>query len=252
MKRNRVSLFVALALVLALLAGCGQTAVQSAPASEAQSAPASVSVSEPESAAALPDDASGAQALALVPGWPAYSSRTAPADDPDVPDFLTPDQQDLFRAARRLYDGIAGCSRGFDVDYATVVAQPVEGQDFTRSFYLDNGFASYDDFLTALHAVFTDEMCNSILANGDFIEVDGKLYAGEGDRGSNIAYLSNSYTAGAATSDGIAFTWAAHYNDDAYENPDSMDAANAYTEEYTVQLAYTENGWRFFNFVMPY
>ena len=66
----------------------------------------------------------GEIALGLVPQWNEAMGITV-ATDPDVPDFLTPDQQNLFRAARRMIYGLRGPTPGYKTDYSVTAHQGV-------------------------------------------------------------------------------------------------------------------------------
>ena len=224
--------FAAAACTVLLLALC-------ACAPDGTSSPVSSSATEgvfSESAAQsipAPESASGegAQALSLLPADAANIQPDA------VPEFLTADQQELYRAANYLYYHF-DVSSGFAFDTG-------------RSYYQDTGFANYSAFRTALDCVFTSNFADSLIdkyqnyIKGD----DGLLYFSFGDRGGNIFYKSSEFSRISETADEIRFQLIGHYDE---AGPGGSASNSPYTETYEFKLVNTENGWRFAGFAMAY
>lgn len=231
-------------LAVSLLTGCG--AAESVAAPNTSSQIASVPTASPAPAT------EGAEALRLAPQWPEYYGYTV-EQLPNVPDFLTEDQQALFKAAVRLYDGLYGCSPGYLPQWTDTVS----GGDSAGRYALDEGFASYADFEKALHAVFTDAFCKELLNTlrteqyPRLKEYEGRLYALEADRGSNIEYVSTRYELKNQSEDVIEFDMIALYNPGApaFDNPaETRDATKDRTESFPIRMERTEAGWRFASF----
>ena len=193
----------------------------------------------------------GADAQALVPAW----QNGAPDEISSLPDdLLTDDQKDLFEAAWRMYDGIGGCSPGYAPDYSTKIEVPQEKYDWDLVYALDTGFATYEDFTTALHAVFTDDYCDELLACGGeapgLIERDGKLWSLEADRGSNIEYMYVTYSLVSSSDTEIVFNMTGHYAP--LDGNGEWIKAQEYTQDYPIKIEKTSGGWRFASFAIPY
>lgn len=239
------SKMLVLLVTVCLLAGCSSGMASSA-------APTLAPAPQPALSPTPRPMGEGEAALTLVPEWPDYYPYTVKSN-PDVPDFLTEDQQDLFRAAVRMYDGIGGTSPGYLVQY-TATMTVSDGE--TPSYALDEGFSSYADFTAALQAVFTEDYCQSILAREGqpLREYEGRLYAVLADRGTNIEYVTTRYALLSADDNAIEFNLIGLYNPGAatFENPtETRDASQDYTIEYPIRMEFTEHGWRFANFAKP-
>ena len=103
---------------------------------------AAQSIPAPESASG-----EGAQALSLLPADAANIQPDA------VPEFLTADQQELYRAAYYLYYHF-DVSSGFAFDTIDENSPFIVG-DTGRSYYQDTGLANYSAFRTALTNIKT-------------------------------------------------------------------------------------------------
>lgn len=163
--------FAAAACTVLLLALCACTPdgtsspVSSSATEGVSSESAAQSIPAPESASG-----EGAQALSLLPADAANIQPDA------VPEFLTADQQELYRAAYYLYYHF-DVSSGFAFDTIDENSPFIVG-DTGRSYYQDTGFANYSAFRTALDCVFTSNFADSLIdkyqnyIKGD----DGLLY----------------------------------------------------------------------------
>ena len=166
--------FAAAACTVLLLALCacapdGTSSPVSSSATEGVSSESTAqSIPAPESASG-----EGAQALSLLPADAANIQPDA------VPEFLTADQQELYRAAYYLYYRF-DVSSGFAFDTIDENSPFIVG-DTGRSYYQDTGFANYSAFRTALDCVFTSNFADSLIdkyqnyIKGD----DGSLSQGE-------------------------------------------------------------------------
>ncbi len=188
----------------------------------------------------LPQDTQdGQEAMANMPEQ--LTTKVTPVS---TPNFLSQDMQNLYNSAYQMYFCFT-VSAGFNVNSSTTFTT-TDGM----TMYLDNGYATYNDFVTALESMFTQEFIQSELlsgmqyAQGD----DGKLYTSEGARGSNIMYVSSEFTLVSATDSEIVMQLVATYNENALLEGEEE---SLYTQTYDVVLQNTENGWRFSQFAMP-
>lgn len=244
MKNRFMAMAVALCLVLAL-AACGQKAGPSSsevgiPSEKAEPPkgyvePASSSSALASSGVPAVTPTGGKEAAALLPAGEEDWQFAAVTADVPVPDFLTEDQQLLYRAAYYMYDhfSLAG---GFAPD---LDAQPVQDEAYGEiDYYPDSGFASYADFEAALDAVFTPAFKQSLLNFPLYLDQDGQLYSATGARGANIYYLGEHFEQGSTADDRIEFTLVGEYSSEEGEQP------------IPITLIKTEAGWRFDAFGM--
>ncbi|MEG1176103.1 MAG: hypothetical protein RSD27_02780 [Ruthenibacterium sp.] len=239
MKKALTILAVLCALTLVLsLAACGKApAPSSVPASVPASTPASVPASTPaDPAAALPTDTTdGANALTQL-------SEEAVTMAQDVPDFLSADLQDLYRAAYYL-DFHFTIVAGFDTDFN---AKPIIA-DNGMEMHPDKEFASYSAFRKAMDSVFTPEETDAMLNFSQSYMDDGNdvLYSGYGSRGTNIFYTGSTFTLVSADESKIVMNMIAHY-DEAMMKENNVSYPTEETFEIT--MVKTDAGWRFTNF----
>ncbi len=237
--------FAAAACTVLLLALCACTPdgtsspVSSSATEGVSSESAAQSIPAPESASG-----EGAQALSLLPADAANIQPDA------VPEFLTADQQELYRAAYYLYYHF-DVSSGFAFDTIDENSPFIVG-DTGRSYYQDTGFANYSAFRTALDCVFVRQTLPTVLLT-------------------NIKTISRAMTAcfisALATGAAIFSTKAANFHRSArrrmksasssighYDEagPGGSASSSPYTETCEVKLVNTENGWRFAGFAMAY
>ena len=221
--------FAAAACTVLLLALCACTPdgtsspVSSSATEGVSSESAAQSIPAPESASG-----EGAQALSLLPADAANIQPDA------VPEFLTADQQELYRAAYYLYYHF-DVSSGFAFDTIDENSPFIVG-DTGRSYYQDTGFANYSAFRTALDCVFTSNFADSLIDKYQ-------------NRGGNIFYKSSEFSLISETADEIRFQLIGHYDE---AGPGGSASSSPYTETCEVKLVNTENGWRFAGFAMAY
>jgi hypothetical protein len=232
--------FVIVPLLALTLASCGVQPSQT------------TQTTQPSQTTQTTQTTEGADALALVPAWQAE----APAELSELPSgMLTDDQQKLFQAAWRMYDGCGGgCGAGYIRDYSQTISVTPEGCDCAYTYALDKGFSTYDAFSAALHAAFTDDYCDTLLAFDGGVpllrEKDGKLWSLDADRGANIEYMSVSYEPVSSSDSAIEFRMIGHYAP--LDDKGNHDEAKSYTTDYSIKMEKTAGGWRFSSFAIPY
>lgn len=229
------------ALLMLSVAGCtGREPVQ-------ESGP------EPSSAQAqLQEDPKTAAALELVKESPC-----------DAPDFLTEEQQTLYRKARTAYAEFTLVSTGFGTNEWTPVT--VEGEEEESFFVGDGSITTWDDFETAMLGLFTPEYLEelniniTVLEDGTthryvhFVDYQGQLAFTVGARGSNPAYLGpDTFELISRTEDEIRFYLIGTYHaEEENEEGELVWTEETTQEKYEIVLTRTENGWRFSKFALP-
>lgn len=185
-----------------------------------------------------------------------------------VPDFLTQEQQDLYRRAHCVYLNLFGVTTA-NVDYMggpfgfsndTVVID-----DMTYTFSRGR-YRKWEDFDALVHAVFTekfwDERNNSVSAVGKpwilFREYDGMLCYLETEKGQGNYYNDNfpdEFRLEKQTEEEISFALIGHYSwvyPREGETSEERDARRKReyecTQEFPIRMVLTENGWRFDEF----
>ena len=189
-----------------------------------------------------------------------------------APDFLTVQQQHLYREARALYQSMFGGETTFIDDFLSDGAprldpDPYESVEMDGYTYLlaKGRYRRWEDFDAAVHGVFTDAFWDSRnLRLGDdgtvpiYRDIDGRLGIVELSRGSGYYYNENfpdEFRLDSQTGDTISFTLIGHYSlpwpreGETYEERDRRWAQGyEYTLEFPIKMVLTENGWRFDEF----
>ena len=186
-----------------------------------------------------------------------------------APDFLTAEQQTLYRQAFALYSAMFdGETTGIDDAFPAADGQAEydeytpDGSDYT---YISSHsrWQSWADFDRVIHALFTDTFWSDCNDNGNapiYIEHDGRLFildCAYGDQYYN-SNIPDEFTLTAQTNDRIDFTVTAHYSypyprwDETYDERDKrLETSYEYTRTYPVTLVHTDAGWRFDAFTTP-
>ena len=186
-----------------------------------------------------------------------------------APDFLTAEQQTLYRQAFALYSAMFdGETTGIDDAFPAAGGQTEydeytpDGSDYT---YISSHsrWQSWADFDRVIHALFTDTFWSTCNDDGNapiYIEHDGRLFildCAYGDQYYN-SNIPDEYTLTSRTDDRIDFTVTAHYSypyprwDETDDERDKrMETSYEYTRTYPVTLIYTDAGWRFDAFTTP-
>jgi len=187
-----------------------------------------------------------------------------------VPDFLTEEQQDLYRRAHCLYQNMfGGVTYAIDLDFPAVETieweEPMEGFFVSGDYRYQPAQGRYQrwaDFDGMIHSVFTDHFwkSRSTLSNGQPIyqDFDGRLGIVELERGSGNYYNENfpdEFRLEKQTEEEISFTLIGHYSwvyPREGETSEERDARRKReyecTQEFPIRIVLTENGWRFDEF----
>lgn len=188
-----------------------------------------------------------------------------------VPDFLTSEQQNIYRHAVRMYNTLFGSSTT-DVDMIKkddestndaieLPAVEVDGHKFYPAW---GRYEMWDDFYDAVSALFTEDFFNSKNDLGDgsqiYMNVDGRLYHVSADRGCGgyEANLPETFTLISASETEIEFTVTGYYSciypqeGESYEERDLRLATSyEYTQDFPIRMVLTDEGWVFDEFHTP-
>ena len=172
--------------------------------------------------------------------------------DYPMPDFLTEDQQNLYRQAHYLFrllmmypDEIEDMPRvdgkDFDTAYPTMYLTVPDPDGYAVGFCPVNGrYSTWTDFVSMGTAVFTDELFEKLYQKNFFRINDGTYYLNERE-GSGYYYEDPavSYNLISSTDTEIEFEAVKHI----FRFPDTEDDA-AKTISLPVKMILTEEGWR--------
>ena len=245
---SRKSTFLALSLTLFIaLSACAQTP----PAPAASSQPAA---SEAPSANLLPAISPEEELPMPTPS----ETSEPPLQEADwaiaVPDFLTEEQQLLYRRANNLY---SHTRLGTDIEYAgnaPDLSQYETVQIGEDSYYVSKGpYQNWDDFRAVMCSVFTEDYWKRFTDNTSLREYNGQLCFLDTAMGVGYFYdktSTDTFSLESKTDTEIHFTLIGHY-----AGPWTQDEINTtgeelhyYTLEFPMLLILTENGWRFDEF----
>ncbi len=181
--------------------------------------------------------------------------------DCEVPDFLTEEQQTLYRKAYTAYKQFALYTDGF----GSTEYNPVTVEEYDNSFYVGNGsITTWNDFETAMLGLFTSDYLEELnltvteledgttLRYAHFADYQGQLAYSDGARGSNNAYIPpDTFELISQTEDEIRFYVIGTYHAEE-ENEEGMLVWTDETtqQKYEIVLTHTENGWRFSKFAL--
>lgn len=182
--------------------------------------------------------------------------------DCEVPDFLTEEQQTLYRKARTAYAEFTLVATGFGTTEWTPVT--IEGNEEGRFFVGDGSITTWKDFETAMLGLFTPDYLEALNINinvlGDgttyryvhFADYQGQLAFSDGARGSNITYLGpDTFELISQTEDEIRFYVIGTYQDYVENEAGELVQEGEITQQkYEIVLTHTENGWRFSQFAL--
>lgn len=201
--------------------------------------------------------------FSIEPPLDEYSASIA------VPDFLTEEQQGLYRRAHCLYLNLFGVTPA-NVDR---LGDPQNGSsnetvvidDMTYTFS-HGRYRSWEDFDALVHAVFTErfweERNNPVSAAGEprilFREYNGLLCYLETEKEQGNYYNENfpdEFHLDEQTEEEISFTLIGHYSwvyPKEGETSEERDARRKReydcTQEFSIEMVLTEDGWRFDEF----
>lgn len=244
-----IVLILALSFVI-VMAGCGKTAA-SASAAKSQSVSSSSVPTSSSLPAGPPSSVSSIPYEAASDVMPLLLSEV----ETPAPDFLTVEQQKLYRAAEYAFARMT-ISTGFSMD----TSKTYDAGD-GWIYNLDNGFKTYAELKSYLSQIFSDGIVELLLTSDphpQYIEHDGKLYCMGGARGTNIFYVNSTFEKDTATADKIEFFIVGHFSNGVV--PQAADPLSASSvsgptlteERFSVAMEKTANGWRFSSFTLPY
>ena len=179
----------------------------------------------------------------------------------EVPDFLTEEQQTLYRKARTAYAEFTLVATGF----GTTEWTPVMVEEYDNSFCVGNGsITTWKDYETAMLGLFTPDYLEELnltvteledgttLRYAHFADYQGQLAFSDGARGSNITYLGpDTFELISQTEDEIRFYVIGTYQDYVENEAGELVQEGEITQQkYEIVLTHTENGWRFSKFAL--
>lgn len=179
----------------------------------------------------------------------------------EAPDFLTEEQQALYRKAYTAYKQFALYTDGF----GSTEYNPVTVEEYDNSFCVGNGsITTWKDYETAMLGLFTSDYLEELnltvteledgttLRYAHFADYQGQLAYSDGARGSNNAYIPpDTFELISQTEDEIRFYVIGTYHAEE-ENEEGMLVWTDETtqQKYEIVLTHTENGWRFSKFAL--
>ena len=169
----------------------------------------------------------------------------------EVPDFLTEEQQTLYRKAYTAYKQFALYTDGF----GSTEWSPVTVEEYDNSFCVGNGsITTWKDYETAMLGLFTPDYLEegTTLRYACFADYQGQLAFSDGARGSNITYLGpDTFELISQTEDEIRFYVIGTYQDYVENEAGELVQEGEITQrKYEIVLTHTENGWRFSQFAL--
>lgn len=197
------------------------------------------------------------------------------AEEP-VPDFLSPEQQELFRRARAAAGFLMGCETASVDDFPLADGSRPDQSGAYETVTLENGwtylvsrgrFQRWEDFQSMLDGLFTrpyqEELLTAEMEEGGKLPLftstgDGCLCFLDLSRGSSLEYglcgAPDRFTLVRRTEDEIVFELVGHYVE--LEEGDAtsaaLPAAGEYTKSYPIHMERTDQGWRFSEFHVAY
>lgn len=206
---------------------------------------------------------------------PQEGNTNPPLDEPPldenalgivVPDFLSAEQQDLYRRANSLYVHMLGSSIEYSETYDTDTFPPNEYEtvQIGDSIYLisQGRYSNWDNFNNVVHSIFTSEFWDSYntLSNGQlfYTEYDGMLCFLDTSKGIGYFYNDNfpdEFRLEEKTDSTIMFTLIGHYSllggtegETVEQRENRLFTEYDYTLEFPIKMILTQSGWRFDEF----
>ena len=186
-----------------------------------------------------------------------------------VPDFLSEDQQALYRRAYSLYMHLFGGETS-EVEYSETLEMDVfPPKEYETTiinsipYFVSQGrYSNWDDFDTVIHSVFTDNFWSSHNKDDKNIPIYGerKNQLCFRDLSKSCGYLYNrnfpdEFCLFEQTNHSITFTLIGHYSvpypksDETFEQRDErLSKAYEYTLKFPIKMVLTPDGWRFEEF----
>lgn len=191
--------------------------------------------------------------------------------DAPVPDFLTEEQQNLYKRACALYTSMFGCDtvgiNYFPPDSGEAFVNLSESVeiDMLHRYLGTNRYKTWDEFTGAVYSVFTKDFFdqrNTLSDNSNiYMDYIGSLCFADISRGGGYYYNKNfpdEFKLISSSDDKIVFTVTGHYSNMlTYPNESSEDRNKRvaqgyeYTHDFEICMVKTESGWRFDQFYDP-
>ena len=180
-----------------------------------------------------------------------------------VPDFLTQEQQMLYRRAHSLYEHLLGDS----IEYAETFEDDVFPQREYEQVMINDmvylvaqgRYANWIDFEEVGHSIFTEKYWEELNKTSDGLplrtEYNGKLCFLDTSMGGGYYYcedIPDDFRLEKSEENEIVFTLIGHYRNfekatDEITTEDGMSGYD-YTLEFPIKMILTEDGWRFDEF----
>ena len=174
-----------------------------------------------------------------------------------LPSFLSREQKELYQKANTLYRALLGTdSRAIDSFGGQENGAPVGGTvELNGMIYRISGgrYAKWEVFDGIVHGLFTEDFWQARNRTEDgapiFREHEGKMVYLELARESGAYYKGHKFELVSQTGDEIIFTLQGIYRIPV-EDEDDRDYNDfiQYTDEFTIHMVRTEDGWRFNEF----
>lgn len=166
--------------------------------------------------------------------------------------FLSEELQTKFYQAKFLaYEFTSGYSRIYLINNKpepfpiTVKNTDEENKEEYKSYICYS--IDYNSFENTLKGIFTDDYCQKIIDEKNFINYNGKLACICGDRGYNIHFRKIEFELISQDENKIEFKGTAYYS-----SGDINDTNINYSKEYIFTIINTEDGWKFDTFPIWY
>lgn len=180
-----------------------------------------------------------------------------------VPDFLTQEQQTLYRKAHNLYEHLVGDS----IEYAETFEDGVFPQSEYEQVIINDmaylvaqgRYADWNHFEEVGRSIFTENYWEELNKMSDGLalrtEYNGKLCFLDLSMGNGYYYckdIPDSFRLEKSDENEVIFTLIGHYRYFGEGADDNTNGGKAqdydYTLEFPIKLVLTENGWRFDEF----
>ena len=180
-----------------------------------------------------------------------------------VPDFLTQEQQTLYRRAHNLYEHLVGDS----VEYAETFENGAFPQKEYEQIMINDmaylvaqgRYANWNDFEEVGRSIFTESCWEKLNKTSDGLalrtEYNGKLCFLDTSTGSgyySCKDIPDDFRLEQSDENEVLFTLIGHYRylGEVADDDTNDDKAQAYdyTLEFPIKMVLTENGWRFDEF----
>ncbi len=184
-----------------------------------------------------------------------------------VPEFLTEEQQMLYRRARNVYLHVFGNSTS-SVEYSETLDYPLENYESFQNeigwrYMISQGrYQNWDDFMALVLSVFTEEFFDYHNRSQEYINYNGKLVYVDAASGGVSEYNCNfddKFRLVSKTDTEIVFELIAHYSyiwpreGETFDERDKRVTSGwEWTDKYTIRMVLTDSGWRFDEFYNPF